>query len=173
MNISRNKEVIRLDQTSYIERVLKKFNMFDCKSVNTPMETGLKLIKDDKKDSKYDYGNLVGCLMYIAVCSRPDIAHAVSVLSQFNECYTEVHWKAAKRLLRYLKGTSHYSLNFRKGCLDINGYADADWAGNTFVQVFQKSFLIFLISFHLFTKSVFMMSIWSGISTTSRPIKSD
>lgn len=130
MKISRNKQVIRLDQTSYIERVLKKFNMFDCKSVNTPMETGLKLIKGDEKDSKYDYRNLVGCLMYIAVCSRPDIAHAVSVLSQFNECYTEVHWKAAKRVLRYLKGTSHNSLTFRKGCLDINGYADADWAGN-------------------------------------------
>jgi hypothetical protein len=43
--------------------------------------------------------------MYLAVCTRPDISHAVSILSQFNTDFKEEHWKAAKRVLRYLKGT--------------------------------------------------------------------
>lgn len=95
---------IQLDQSSYIAKVLERFKMTDCKPAKTPMEVGLKLEKAEKK-GQYEYRNLIGCLMYIAVCTRPDIAHAVSMLSQFNDCYSEAHWKAAKRVLRYLKGT--------------------------------------------------------------------
>lgn len=68
--------------------------------------------------------------MYITVCTRPDIAHAVSYLSQFNESFTEIHWKAAKRVLRYLKGTINHCLVFKKSGLDVMAYADADWAND-------------------------------------------
>lgn len=87
--------------------------MEDCKPIATPMESGVKLINAEKSEN-YEYRNLIGCLMYIAVCTRPDIAHAVNFLSQFNDCFNDTHWKAAKRVLRYLKGTVSYRLLFVK-----------------------------------------------------------
>lgn len=130
MRISMSEGKITLDQTNYIENILKKFGMEDCKPVSTPMEIGLKLEKGKEINIKYDYRGLIGSLMYVAVGSRPDISHAVSYLSQFNDCYTEVHWKSAKRVLRYLKGMKDLHLTFLKGGLSITAYADADWARN-------------------------------------------
>ncbi|KAF6208713.1 hypothetical protein GE061_017171 [Apolygus lucorum] len=68
--------------------------------------------------------------MYLATATRPDISHAVSVLSQFNCCYGSDHWIAAKRVLRYLKKTRNYGLTFKKTGKRIVGYVDADWGAN-------------------------------------------
>lgn len=130
MRITRNENIITLDQSSYIRRILDRFHMSECNPSQTPMETGLKLKKSETKNCKLDYRNLIGCLMYLSVCSRPDISFAVSYLSQFNDCFSEEHWKAAKRVVRYLKGTVEYGLTFEKGDMRITGYADADWAAN-------------------------------------------
>lgn len=128
MRINKDNNKITLDQTNYIEKVLQRFKMEDCKPSTTPMELGVKLEKSVNKNStEYDYRSLIGSLMYIAVCSRPDITHSVSYLSQFNDCYDETHWKSAKRVLRYLKGSKDFCLNFVKGGISITGYADADW----------------------------------------------
>ena len=69
--------------------------------------------------------------MYLAVYTRPDIAQAVSVLSQFNANYGTQHWAAAKRVLRYLKGTQDVGLKFVKGNESLTGFADADWGVST------------------------------------------
>ncbi|XP_073814329.1 uncharacterized protein [Musca autumnalis] len=61
---------------------------------------------------------------------RPDIAYAVNFMSQFNSNYTEEHWKAVKRILRYLKGTLDYGLLFKKTNENLFGVVDADWGGN-------------------------------------------
>ncbi|KAJ8871553.1 hypothetical protein PR048_027877 [Dryococelus australis] len=58
------------------------------------------------------YQSLVGSLMYLAVCTRPDIVHSVNYLSQFKNCYTLEHWEAAKRILRYLQGSKQLKLEF-------------------------------------------------------------
>ncbi|KAM3966065.1 uncharacterized protein ACR2FA_012935 [Aphomia sociella] len=103
--------------------------MSDCKAAYTPMETGLKLMKYESKQADLPYQNLIGALMYLSVATRPDITHAVSYLSQFNNCYGEEHWKAAKRILRYLQGTKDYKLKYEKiNNSELVGYADADWA---------------------------------------------
>lgn len=131
MKITRNLDgKFTLDQSSYIKKILDKFNMSDCKPCQTPMEVGLKLEKSEDNDYNNNYRSIIGYLMYLAVCSRPDIAHSVCYLSQFNNCNSESHWKAAKRVLRYLKGTSGYHLSFEKGNLELVGYTDADWGGD-------------------------------------------
>lgn len=119
-----------LDQKSYIQKVLEQFKMTDCKPVSTPLENGMKLGKGDQTELDSKYRSLIGCIMYIAVCTRPDIAHAASLLSQFNNCHSDTHWKAAKRVLRYLKGTIDYSIVYEKSRLSVTGYVDADWASN-------------------------------------------
>lgn len=121
---------IVLDQKNYIQRVLELFNMTECKPVSTPLENGIKLEKGDECDPRSRYRSLIGCIMYIAVCTRPDIAYAASLLSQYNNCYSETHWKAAKRVLRYLKGTIDYTIVYEKSTFCVDGYIDADWASN-------------------------------------------
>lgn len=132
MQVRRNNGIIYLDQSTYIEKILKRFGMEECKPARTPMETKQKLVKAENCNDKLDFRNLIGCLMYVSVCTRPDIAHSVSVLSQFNNCYNESHWKAAKRVLRYLKGSLNYTLKFQKSGMDLSGYVDADWANSEF-----------------------------------------
>jgi len=68
--------------------------------------------------------------MYLTA-TRPDIMHVVSLLSRFMHCASEVHFKAAKRVVRYIKGTLCYGIQF--SCIknfDLQGYVDSDWAGS-------------------------------------------
>jgi len=81
------------------------------------------------------YASAVGSLMYAMVCTRPDIEHAVGVLSKFMSKPGKEHWTAMKRVSRYLHGTSDYGLCYqgRPGLdriLDIRGFVDVDWAGD-------------------------------------------
>uniref|UniRef100_A0A5S6R2R3 Reverse transcriptase Ty1/copia-type domain-containing protein n=1 Tax=Trichuris muris TaxID=70415 RepID=A0A5S6R2R3_TRIMR len=100
---------ITMSQRPYVMELLKRFGMLDCKPAPTPMTPSVKLAKpikvNEEEMANFPYQMLVGSMMYLAVATRPDIAYAVSFLSQFNTCYTVEHWKAAKRVLRYLKGT--------------------------------------------------------------------
>ena len=78
---------IKMTQRKYVEDTLIRFGMKDYKPINTPLDGNqkMKLPKADVELSEiYPYQNLIGCLMYFAVSTRPDIAYAVSALSQFN-----------------------------------------------------------------------------------------
>jgi len=77
------------------------------------------------------YASAVGAIMYAMLGTRPDIAYAVSVVSQFMHDPRPVHWKAVKRILRYLKGTQHYSLTYGVGQPShFHGYTDSNWAND-------------------------------------------
>ena len=123
---------ITMVQKKYAEEVLTRFGMQDCKPVSTPLNGNEKLKKSTSEGAEkpnVPYQSLVGSLMYLAVSTRPDLAYTVSTLSQFNEGYDQSHWCAAKRALRYLKGTTDYGLVFKRTGEKLCGYIDADWAG--------------------------------------------
>lgn len=106
--------------------------MTECKAVSTPMDVSTKLSGskslDDEEDNKVPYRELIGSLMYIAMGTRPDIAHAVSYPSCYNDCHKHTHWVAAKRVLRYLKATLDYTINYKStGGRPLTGFVDADW----------------------------------------------
>jgi len=132
IEFSWKKNGIAMYQSAYIKEMLHRFGMTESKPVATPIEPGIKLKREnqsrgnDKEDRPYK--QLVGALMYLAVCTRPDIAHAISYLSQFCACNDESHWKAAKRVLRYLKGTIDVGIVFTRTSTPLMGYVDADWA---------------------------------------------
>ncbi len=76
---------------------------------------------------------MVGSLLYAAMATRPDIAHAVGVVSKFNSRPTEAHLTSVKRILRYLRGTINLALKYHKlpkRPESLIGYSDADWAGD-------------------------------------------
>ncbi|XP_036346119.1 secreted RxLR effector protein 161-like [Rhagoletis pomonella] len=104
------------------------------KAARTPIESDCKLTKPENADeqamAKYPFQNLIWALMYLSVTTRPDIAFAVNFMSQFNSNYDEEHWKAGKRILRYLSGFKGYGLLFTKSSREIYGVVDADWGPN-------------------------------------------
>ena len=97
---------IFISQSKYANTILKRFNMSNCKSAPTPVITGLKLRKYDD-GSIVDptlFKRIVGGLMYLKE-TRPDIMYGVSLISIFMESPKDSHWKACKRIVRYISGT--------------------------------------------------------------------
>ena len=90
---------------------MKKFKMEECKSMTTPINLKKKLCKEDgaNKVDEAIYRSLIGYLMYLTT-TRPDIMHVVSLLSRFMHCASEVHFKAANRVVRYIKVTLSYNI---------------------------------------------------------------
>lgn len=125
---------ITLSQEAYIDTLLEKFDMVDAAPVSTPAEAGKKLEPEGEacKAGTTAYQALVGCLMWTSLCTRPDITYAVAALSRFNASPTEAHWKAGKRVLRYLKGTKALGLELGgpKSSLNLEGWIDADYGGD-------------------------------------------
>ena len=112
--------------------------MNEAKPVSTPLGSHFKLSKEqspkteEERDhmSKVPYASAIGSLMYAMVCTRPDIAHAVGVVSRFMSRPGKQHWEAVKWILRYLKGSLDTCLCFTGASLKLQGYVDADLAGD-------------------------------------------
>ncbi|UYV62945.1 hypothetical protein LAZ67_2002573 [Cordylochernes scorpioides] len=125
------KEDVRLilKQENYINKILQKYNMQDCKHISTPLDpnTNLDNFNSSKEVNKTQYQELIGSLLYLSTKSRPDIAFAVTLLSRYNQNPREMHMGAAKRILRYLKGTKQCGLIYTKGDVELKAYTDASW----------------------------------------------
>lgn len=123
---------IFIHQSSYAERVLKRFDMLDCNGVLCPSDHNQVMTTFDGSDmSTYPYRELIGSLMYLAVGTRPDIAHAVSIASRYLERPTVVHERAAKRILKYIKKTFNFGISyFNSNPDEMIAYSDADYAGD-------------------------------------------
>ena len=80
---------------------------------NFSAEQCSKTQEEDEDMSRVPYASAMGSLMYAMVCTRPDIAHAVGVLSRFMSNPGKEHWTAVKRVFRYLHGTSDYGLCYQ------------------------------------------------------------
>ena len=109
--------------------------MSACKPLQIPLDVNAKFTCDDseKIEDSQLYRSINGSLIY-ATITRPDIVHTVGVLSQFMQEPTINHLKAAKRILRYIKGTINYGLIYDYDAnLDPKGYCDADWAGSQMI----------------------------------------
>jgi hypothetical protein len=118
---------VTMHQRGYVADVLERFGMSECKPVGTPVDLSTKLKRNGEQteeDLKLPYRELVGALTYLATTTRSDISFAVSCLGQFNNCYKEKHWKAAKRVLRYLKGTMGMGLTYGSNAEPIKGFVD-------------------------------------------------
>jgi transposase InsO family protein len=135
----REKKKLFVSQKSYIQKILSRFGMSNAKPIDTPSAANVHLsvdhapksIEEREYMSRVPYSNAVGSLMYAMVCTRPDIAHAVSVVSRFMGTPGKEHWKAVKRIFRYLRGTSDVGLFYGGDPYSsVTGYSDSDYAGD-------------------------------------------
>ena len=140
MKIERDRKARRLwlSQEAYVEKVLERFGMKNAKPASTPLVSLHRLSKEmspttdegKREMLKIPYASAVGSLMYAMVCTRPDIAHAVGVVSKYLSNPGKEHWAAIKWVLRYLRGTSKLRLCFGGGEPVLDGYTDSDMAGD-------------------------------------------
>lgn len=139
----RSARTLSLSQQAYIAKIVERYGMTNSKPVATPLDHGAKLSKADSPTTDQQsaemknipYQSAVGAIMYAMLGSRPDIAYAVTILSQFNSNPGLQHWSAVKRVLRYLNGTMTYKLAYGAESdytisPTLMGYCDADWASN-------------------------------------------
>ncbi|UYV68993.1 hypothetical protein LAZ67_6001951 [Cordylochernes scorpioides] len=136
----RTTKMLFLHQASYIERTLEHYNLLDIKLQSVPSDPYSKLTKkmcpkDDQEIeemNKIPYRQTIGSLMYLMTGTRPDIAYAVSRVSQFMNNPGPSHWTAVKKIFGYLKATKNIGICFGgSSCTStLIGFSDADFAGD-------------------------------------------
>ncbi|KAI5324311.1 hypothetical protein L3X38_033384 [Prunus dulcis] len=132
MGVIQTPTSIFIHQKKYATTLLRRFGLNECKPVSISLVTSEKLSKDDGSGlaSEEQYRRIVGSLLYLTA-TRPDIMFAASFLARFMHCPTSKHLGTAKRVLRYVKGTLDYGLEYVKGKEAVLiGYCDSDWSGS-------------------------------------------
>jgi hypothetical protein len=140
VNVTRNLKdrTISLGQQSYIEQILTRFGLDQMRPTMTPMEPSADYTPESPSVSsktllpkeKTLYREMIGSLMYVAVMTRPDIAYAVSTLSQYMEAPHTTHLVAVKHVFTYLLGTKDLKLVLGGKDPGVLGFSDADWASS-------------------------------------------
>ncbi|RVW19213.1 Retrovirus-related Pol polyprotein from transposon TNT 1-94 [Vitis vinifera] len=132
LEVLQRSDGVFISQKKYALEVLKQFGMDKSNFVHNPIVPSFKLMKDEggvKVDNTY-YKQIVGSLMYL-IATRPDMMFVVSLISRYMENPTELHLQAAKRVLRYLKGTTEFGIFYKKrGDDELAAYTDSDYAGD-------------------------------------------
>jgi hypothetical protein len=131
VQITQSNEGIFISQTKYVNEMLNKFEMQDCKPVGTPMVTRCMLSQNDDYENveKTMYRSMIGSLLYVTT-TRPDVMHAVCQVVRFHASPKSSHLLAVKRILRYLKGTTEYGLWYPKGNqIDLYAFTGVYWEG--------------------------------------------
>ena len=128
------KNQITMNQTKYVNKILERFGMQNCNPKSTPIDScankNFQSNSNELGDSTL-YREIVGSLIYVMNCTRPDLCYTVSKLSQKLSKPTNEDLNMAKRALKYLKGTANHGLTFKKLTnLELTGYSDSDWGGS-------------------------------------------
>ena len=131
----RSRRMIGLSQSMYIDKVLKRFSMEESKRGFMPMSHGVSLSKvmspktpeEREKMARIPYASAIWSIMYAMLCTRPDIAHALSVTSRYQSNLGEERWKAVKMILKYLRRTKDIFLIYGNGELKLEGYTDSSF----------------------------------------------
>lgn len=143
VEVIQKSECIYLSQRKYARELLERFGLQNGNSVKNPIVPGFKLSEEGEGvsvDSSV-YKQLIGSLMYITA-TRPDLMFVVCLLSRFMANPTVLHMQAAKRVLRYLKGTVSLGMVYKRGgAEELLGYTDSDYAGDTDVRVLPVMYL--------------------------------
>ena len=134
MDVNIHPDGIFLGQSTYIDELINSFGMETAHTHKTPLDSGLVI--DDEPDehvNKTEYQRGVGSLQWLASRTRPDIAHAASILAQYNSAPTKKCWNALMHVLRYLRGSRDHGVQYQQrnegADSSLIGYTDSDWAG--------------------------------------------
>ncbi|CAI7752682.1 unnamed protein product, partial [Closterium sp. NIES-53] len=123
-----------------VQQVLQRFDFTYSSPQSTSLPTGHSLSappSDESVEPSGPYLELVGCLMYLMTCTRPDLAYSLSLLARYVAPgrHRKVLWDAAKRVLRYLCSTSGMGLVLGgRARVVLTGHAHASWVDDLATQ---------------------------------------
>ncbi|KAL8064717.1 hypothetical protein ABFX02_01G109450 [Erythranthe guttata] len=131
----RARKMLGLSQSLYIDTVMKRFSMEESKKGFLPMSHGVRLSKsmcpqtpsEIEEMKRTPYASAIGSIMYGMLCTRPDIAYAVSVTSRYQSNPGPAHWKAVKDILKYLRRTKDIVLVYGGAELKLEGFTDSSF----------------------------------------------
>jgi hypothetical protein len=128
---NRRLRLLILNQSVYVEQILRDHEMWDCKSLIIFMNVSSRLIKiSDEytvdKSLRINYQSIVKSLMYIMLKIRSDIAYFISMISRYVSNFTQTHWQAIKRIFRYLRETHQMKLMFRETLKSLKSYTNSN-----------------------------------------------
>ncbi|KAJ8761561.1 hypothetical protein K2173_004337 [Erythroxylum novogranatense] len=131
----RSKRLLGLSQSTYIDKMLKRFSMEQSKRGYLPITHGIILSKsmcpktqdEMMRMNMTPYVSAVGSIMYAMLCTRPDVSYALSVTSRYQSDPGEGHWVAVKNILKYLRRTKDVFLVYGDGNLQVSGHTDASF----------------------------------------------
>ncbi|WJZ97445.1 hypothetical protein VitviT2T_016048 [Vitis vinifera] len=131
IKIKRTSDELILSQSHYVDKILGKFDKDNSGVARTPVDVTLHLSKNKGESvSQVEYSRVIGSLMYLMSCTRPDIAYAVSKLSRYMSNPGAKHWQGIIRVLKYLRFTRDYGLHYTRYPAVLEGYSDANWISN-------------------------------------------
>lgn len=144
LQITRTSSGVQLTQEGYVRDILESTNMSAAAPITTPADPQHRLVRaGDPFDDPALYRRTVGSLQY-ATITRPDITYAVNRVCQFMHSPTLDHWRAVKRILRYLAGTLSHSLHFSPTqATSFLAYSDAGWISDSDDSRSQFGYAIF------------------------------
>lgn len=149
----RSLRLLGLSQSTYVDKVLKRFNMQDSKKGNLPMSHGIYLSKEDcpatsderERMNKIPYASAIGSIMYAMICTRPDVSYALSITSRYQSDPGEGHWRVVKNILKYLRRTKDTFLVYGgEDELIVKGYTDASFQTDKDNSISQSGFVFCL-----------------------------
>ena len=145
IKITRTPNGLKLSQEYYVEKILRKFEHFDCKPVSTPYNPNSQLKKNREHSvAQIEYAQIIGNLMYLMNYTKPDIAYAVGRLSWYTQSPNQDHWTIVRRVLKYLRGTINYGLCFSGFPSVLEGFSDANWISNSDEMKSTKEYVFIL-----------------------------
>ncbi|RVW44196.1 Retrovirus-related Pol polyprotein from transposon TNT 1-94 [Vitis vinifera] len=128
IKITKTPNGLKLSQEHYVEKIIRKFEHFDCKLVSTPYDPSSQLKKNREYSvAQIEYAQIIGSLMYLMNCTIPDIAYAIGRLSWYTQSPNQDHWIDVHRVLKYLRGTVNHGLCFNGFPSVLEGFSDANW----------------------------------------------
>ena len=131
----RSRRLLGLTQSLYIDTIVKRFGLSSSNGGYLPIRHGTKLSKKDcpnnpeeiKAMEAIPYASATGSIMYAMLCTRPDVAYALSVTSRFQSNPGNEHWITVKNILKYLRNTKNDFLVYGGGELKVRGYTDSSF----------------------------------------------
>jgi hypothetical protein len=137
----RRLRLLILNQSVYVEQILRNHEMWNCKSLIIFMNVFCRLIKifDEyivDKSLRTSYQSIVRSLMYVMLKIRSDIIYSISMMNRYASNSTQTHWQTIKRIFRYLRNTYQMKLIFRERLRRLKDYTNSNWADNKDIRWF-------------------------------------
>ena len=136
MGVTLSRNSVSISQKRFILDLADAHGLRDCAPMQTQMEKDIELLPAKECDLNVPFRSLIGALLWVARCTRPDIMFAVIYLSRFSASFDVQHFRHAKRILRYLVTTVDRELTYHRNgddipkALELKCYSDSDWASD-------------------------------------------